>query len=103
LIDVIRRACKSAWQLGAYCTIDELMVCYKGSYCPIWQYLPMKPEKWGIKIWCLADSITKYVYNFDVYMGKSNVATEGPTLPRGGGNLAQGVVLKLMDGLENEG
>jgi hypothetical protein len=103
LIDVIRRAYKSAWQLGAYCTIDELMVCYKGSYCPIWQYLPMKPEKWGIKIWCLADSITKYVYNFDVYMGKSNVATEGPTLPRGGGNLAQGVVLKLMDGLENEG
>jgi hypothetical protein len=103
LIDVIQRACKSAWQLGAYCTIDELMVRYKGSYCPIRQYLPMKPEKWGIKIWCLADSITKYVYDFDVYMGKSNVATEGPTLPRGGGNLAQGVVLKLMDGLENEG
>jgi hypothetical protein len=103
LIDIIRRACKSAWQLGAYCTIDEMMVRYKGSYCPIRQYLPMKPKKWGIKIWCLADSITKYVYDFDVYMGKSNVATEGPTLPRGGGNLAQGVVLKLMDGLENEG
>jgi hypothetical protein len=103
LIDVIRGACKSVWQLGAYCTIDEMMVRYKGSYCPIRQYLPMKPEKWGIKIWCLADSITKYVYDFDVYMGKSNVATEGPPLPRGGGNLAQRVVLKLMDGLENEG
>jgi hypothetical protein len=63
----------------------------------------MKPEKWGIKIWCLADSITKYVYDFDIYMGKNNVATQDPPLPRGGGNLAQGVVLKLMDGLENEG
>jgi hypothetical protein len=51
----------------------------------------------------LADSITKYVYDFDVYMGKSNVAPQDPPLPRGGGNLAQGVVLKLMDGLENEG
>jgi hypothetical protein len=71
LIDVIQRACKSAWKLGAYCTIDEMMMRYKGSYCPIWQYLPMKPEKWGIKIWCLVDSITKYVYDFDVYMGKS--------------------------------
>jgi hypothetical protein len=89
--------------LGAYCTIDEMMVRYKGSYCPIRQYLPMKPEKWGIKIWCLADSINKYVYDFDVYMGKSNVATEDPSLPRGGGNLAQRVVLKLMDGLEIEG
>jgi hypothetical protein len=48
-------------------------------------------------------SITKYVYEFDVYMGKNNVATEGPTLPRRGGNLAQGMVLKLMDGLGNEG
>jgi hypothetical protein len=103
LIDVIWRACKSIWWLGAYCTIDEMMVRYKGTYCPIWQYLPMKPEKWGIKIWCLADSITKYVYDFDVYMGKNNVATEGPALPRGGGNLAQGMVLNLMDGLENEG
>jgi hypothetical protein len=103
LIDVIRRACKSIWRLGAYCTIDEMMVRYKGTYCPIWQYLPMKPEKWGIKIWCLVDSITKYVYDFDVYMEKSNVAIEGPPLPRGCGNLAQGVVLNLMDGLENEG
>jgi hypothetical protein len=50
LIDVIRGACKSLWQLGAYCTIDEMMVRYKGTYCPIWQYLPMKPKKWGIKI-----------------------------------------------------
>jgi hypothetical protein len=31
----------------------------------------MKPEKWSIKIWYLADSITKYVYDFDVYMGKA--------------------------------
>jgi hypothetical protein len=103
LIDIIRRACKCAWLLGAYCTIDEMMMHYKGSYCPIWQYLPMKPEKWGIKIWYLVDSITKYVYDFDVYMGKTNVATEGLALLRGSGNLAQGVVLKLMDGLENEG
>jgi hypothetical protein len=28
LIDVIRGACKSIWQLGAYCTIDEMMVRY---------------------------------------------------------------------------
>jgi hypothetical protein len=36
-------------------------------------------------------------------MKKSNVATEGPILPREGGHLAQGVVMKLMEGLEDEG
>jgi hypothetical protein len=103
LIDSIRTACKSQWQLGAYCTIDEMMVQYKDSYCPIRQYLPIKLEKWGIKIWCLVDSATKYVFDFDVNMEKSNVQGDVLPLPRGDGNLAQGVVMKLMEGLENEG
>jgi hypothetical protein len=51
----------------------------------------------------LADFASKYVYDFDVYMRKNNVVTKAPTLRRRDGNLAQGVVLKLMDGLENEG
>jgi hypothetical protein len=43
------------------------------------------------------------VYDFDVYMGKTNVQADVLALLRRDGNLAQGVVLKLMDGLENEG
>ena len=35
LIDVIWEACKSLWQLGAYYIINEMMVRYKGTYCPI--------------------------------------------------------------------
>ena len=76
MINVIWRACKSTWQLGAYYTIDEMMVRYKGTYCLIRQYLPMKPKKWGIKIWSLVDSTSKYVYDFDVYMEKRNITTE---------------------------
>jgi hypothetical protein len=37
------------WSLGKFLTIDEMMVRYKGSYCPIRQYMPKKPEKSGIK------------------------------------------------------
>jgi hypothetical protein len=37
------------WQLGKFLTIDEMMVRYKGIYCPIRQYMLKKPEKWGIK------------------------------------------------------
>jgi hypothetical protein len=29
-----------------------------------------KLEKWGIKFWVLADSISKYIYCFEIYFGK---------------------------------
>ena len=34
------------------------------------QYMPMKPTKRGIKVWCLADSNNRYIQAFDVYSGK---------------------------------
>jgi hypothetical protein len=48
LIDRIRENCKSVWKL--MCTIDEMMIRYKGNYCPLRQYMPQKPQKWGIKV-----------------------------------------------------
>jgi hypothetical protein len=71
LVDKIRDACKAVWSLGKYLTIDEMMIRYKGSYSPIWQYMPNKPQKWGLKVWCLADAVSKYVYNFAIYCGKT--------------------------------
>jgi hypothetical protein len=59
LIDAIRNSCKREWKLGEFLTIDETMVRYKGSYCPARQYMPKKPVKWGLKVWCVADSKIK--------------------------------------------
>jgi hypothetical protein len=64
LVNDIRRACMREWNSEKYVIIDEMMTQYKGSYCPACQYMPNKPEKWGVKVWCLADSKSKYVYNF---------------------------------------
>jgi hypothetical protein len=33
--------------------------------------MPKKLEKWGIKVWCLADSTSKFVFNVDIYYGKN--------------------------------
>jgi hypothetical protein len=71
LINEIRNACKREWSLGKFLTIDEMMVRYKGSYCPIQQYMSKKPEKWGIKFWVLADSVSKFIYCFEIYCGKN--------------------------------
>jgi hypothetical protein len=69
LVDEIWKSCKRVWKLEKICTIDEMMIRYKGTYCPLRQYMPQKPQKWDIKIWCMACSLTKYVWNFAVYCG----------------------------------
>jgi hypothetical protein len=49
LIEEIRSACMREWSLGEFLTIDEMIIRYNGTYCPIRQYMPKKPEKWSIK------------------------------------------------------
>ena len=36
---MIREACIWEWILDEYITIDEMMACYKGTYCPACQYM----------------------------------------------------------------
>ena len=50
-------------------SIDEAMIKYKGR-TSLKQYMPMKPIKRGIKMWCRADSTSGYLCDFEVYTGK---------------------------------
>ena len=62
--------------------------------------MPKKPQKWGIKIWCLADSTSKYVYNFDIYCGQN---LDAPARADGHwreSTMAHEVVTKLATSLE---
>lgn len=43
------------------------------------QYLPLKPIKWGIKIWVMAASSTAYCANLQVYTACEGPAEKGPT------------------------
>ena len=49
--------------------IDEAMIKYKGR-TSLKQYMPMKPIKRGIKMWCRADSHSGYLCDFDIYTGR---------------------------------
>ena len=51
-------------------TVDESMVRFKGRL-QFRQYLPSKPIKWGIKVWALCESATGYLWNFEVYTGRT--------------------------------
>ena len=73
-----------------------------------------KPQKWGLKVCCLACSTLKYVWNFKIYCGKENplpqvkdpidmANSNVPVICRRKLKLSYNVVLKMMDGFASLG
>ena len=91
------------WNLGDKVTIDEMMIQYKGKYCGIRQYMPKKPTKWGIKVWCLTDSQARYVWTFEVYCGANKGVPGIKGSKRGESKQGANMVHGLLCGLENRG
>lgn len=73
--------------------IDESIIKFKGR-SSLKQYLPSKPIKRGYKVWCLADSSTGYLFNFDIYNTGEQENREG--------SLGEHVVLHLANELNLE-
>jgi len=76
-------------------TVDECVVLYKGRYFFIRQFMPDKPVRFGIKVWVLASSKSRFVWKIKVYFGE-----ETGTGPYG---LGYHVVERMMAGLEHRG
>jgi hypothetical protein len=70
LVDEVQDRFKAMWTPNKQMTVDECMVMYKGQYCPIRQYMPLKPIRFGIKVWVATDALSKYLWNFEIYCGK---------------------------------
>lgn len=60
LVEGFSRISQSLYSPERVCTVDEIMVPYKGRYCGIRQYMKSKPVKFGIKLWALASSESRY-------------------------------------------
>jgi len=93
---------KLNWNLHLEVTVDELMVCYKGKYCPVHQYIPKKPTTWGIKIWSLASTQKQYVYDFNMYTSSMKCIVHTTNKERGA-KIGYEVVMLLMHGLHGRG
>ena len=77
--------------------------------------MPNKLEKWGVKVWCLACSISKYVWNFKANCGKEyplivaamdqdiEPAPPFPLTTHGEAKLAHNLVVRLLEGLWHHG
>lgn len=76
LVDRLNNLCQSNASITNSQSIDECMIKFKGR-SSLKQYMPMKPVKRGYKVWCRADSSTGYLYQFQVYTGKTDTAETG--------------------------
>ena len=61
--------CKKAYFANPNITIYERLLPFKARR-RFTQYLPKKPDKFGIKFWMMIDAETKYLYNGFLYLGK---------------------------------
>jgi hypothetical protein len=96
LLDAFTSKCRDLYQPFQNVSVDERMVKSKNR-SGIRQYIKMKPTKWGIKLWVLADSLNGYTCDFEVYIGKND--TNPPTE----NGLGYDVVMRLVRRLLNQG
>jgi hypothetical protein len=97
LVDDFNRWAARAYQMGKHICIDEAMFPFSGR-APCKQYLPLKPKKRGLKIWCLNDSVTGYFYHIKPYRGRHEAA-ERPE----GYKVGEWAVMGLMLGVASLG
>lgn len=99
LLENLVKNYQKSWNSSPFLCVDESMVAYNGKYCSFKQYMPMKPISHGIKLWCLACSVTKFVLNLEVYVGTANEVLTG--LPQHACGSGAGVVSRLTTGWEH--
>ncbi|CAF0781681.1 unnamed protein product [Rotaria sordida] len=69
--------------------VDEQIIPFKGKSI-MKQHMPKKPNRWGYKMFLLADSISGICYDFIFYTGKTNERQYG---------FCTDIVLKLCEGI----
>nr|XP_012148086.1 PREDICTED: piggyBac transposable element-derived protein 4-like [Megachile rotundata] len=80
---------QNCYKPGPYITIDEQLFPTKAR-CRFTQYMPNKPDKFGIKFWLASDVRSKYIINGFPYLGKDE--SREPSVP-----LGEFVTMKLVE------
>ena len=75
LVTLLEQKFFETYTPGKNITVDEGLVKFNGRLS-FKQYMPMKPDKFGIKVWLLADADTYYVPRFQVYLGKNRTNSD---------------------------
>ncbi len=68
-VQKLQETCQEMYSPHRQIAVEESMI---GTMCCLSfiQYLPKKPQKWGVKVWVCSDSVNGYISTFDIYTGK---------------------------------
>ena len=75
LVTLLERKFAEAFVPGKNISVNEGLVKFNGRLS-FKQYMPMKPNKFSIKVWLLADSDCYYIPQCQVYLGKNRTNSE---------------------------
>lgn len=92
-VDLFIQQCQLLYRPMEKVCINESLIPFSGRIS-FRQYIPNKRYKYGLKLFKLCTCIS-YTYNLAIYCGKEQQPTKG--------SVAENMVLKLMNGLENQG
>ena len=76
-MDAIGKGLRKVWTAGKDITIDESMIKYCGRAVAFIQYMPAKPIKHGIKVFCVCCAISGIMLAYEVYCGNKDKKTDG--------------------------
>ena len=78
-ITLCRKQFRDCFKPSQDVLIDQAMIRFDGRLG--WnRYLPRRPTKYGIKLWCLTDAVTGYVQAFHIWNGEEDVGSDGVKL-----------------------
>jgi hypothetical protein len=93
LIEAIKTASQSVYSPGAKLSVDESMFAFSGP-SDVSVFMGAKPHPWGHKVWMVADAVTFFACDFNLYAPRK----DGPEV-----GLTQKVVLDLVSKYERTG
>ena len=79
-LKVMMKGMRRAWNAGKHVTIDESMIRYMGRAVSYVQYMPAKPIKHDINVFCLCCAVSAVLLAFEVYVGKEEVERDNSAL-----------------------
>ena len=88
--------CKTYYSLGQNVTVDEQLPAFRGR-CGFRNYIPSRPNKYGLKIYCMSDAKLFYTSNMEIYCG------EQPEGPYRQSNSPHDVVMRITEPIHGSG
>jgi hypothetical protein len=81
VLDILIPKFQNSYKPSCNISVDETMVGFRGRFGPK-QYIPTKPQKYGIKAFTMADSDHGYLLNVLVYTGADTLTESDPRYSR---------------------